>query len=645
MLAGIVQRTDFVGGDSVHQRRAVTNEDNVTAGRVVLLQNFKGRAAHRFERRNKDGVICHDADRKFFACDLTDLLGQQGFGDEVEVDQTCDQCVDEGAEVVFHLRANRFGHELRTEVQPIALNRMDDADIDQRLAAGQRRVDACEVIFNVGVFSVPRGLMTDGCGIVALGFPFHGNPVQMRNTDGNAESRLPVALELVTAEVEIPVGNAVQLGQHTLTSVLVNSGLCLLCGGQLDAVAEHINARQTELAVGAHCLTECGGLGKQRRFFHHVTGHVDAVIDTPLTAVVGKGFREAVADMVMIMVARNGDFAVRQIPEQLRDEGQKCIIVLCGKGFGQIGCPRQRDTAQIGCKIQRLLAGELRFICEDSGNGAVKFLTDGIGISIVRDMNELIDGFLGKRIDIGLTIVPWVVARGHQIRIPLGPCGIIVFADHGAGCKITVFVENNVIYRDQRGLACVECCFKINGIGNRRRCHAQMTGTQAVVLCDNTACGTGRPAILVIEPCKHVFFFCFFDTAADAIHEFLRQIRCRHTGAGVHVETAHTHFLHRVNFAVQMILFQRGIPCPERGTAVFGCRIFKKLFGKRFGLILFVKHMLPPVKLLALLYQILGRLSISFFKKICVRQKFCVLVLTKCVRRVTIGATDFRISF
>ena len=71
----------------------------------------------------------------------------------------------------------------------------------------------------------------------------------MRNTDCYAESRLPVTLELVTAEVKIPVGYAVKLRQHCFASELMNRGLALLCCCKTDIITQHVYSGNAECAV------------------------------------------------------------------------------------------------------------------------------------------------------------------------------------------------------------------------------------------------------------------------------------------------------------------------------------------------------------------------------------------------------------
>ena len=71
----------------------------------------------------------------------------------------------------------------------------------------------------------------------------------MRHTHRYTESRLPVAVEFVSSEVEVPVGDAVELGEHALIAELMRGGLSLLRGRVFLPRAEHINAGQPERAV------------------------------------------------------------------------------------------------------------------------------------------------------------------------------------------------------------------------------------------------------------------------------------------------------------------------------------------------------------------------------------------------------------
>ena len=138
----------------------------------------------------------------------------------------------------------------------------------------------------------------------------------MRNAHGNTQRRLPVSLQLVTAEVIVPVGNAVKLAHNALTTVLMSHRRRLLCGVKLAAVGKHVDSRQSKGAQRAHCLAYCGGLRPQRRFLHHMSRKRQPVRVAPIAYGVGKGGGKALAGVVVIMIpcVRN---ALGKLPDKL----------------------------------------------------------------------------------------------------------------------------------------------------------------------------------------------------------------------------------------------------------------------------------------------------------------------------------------
>ena len=74
----------------------------------------------------------------------------------------------------------------------------------------------------------------------------------MGDPNGDTQGCLPVTLELVAPEVKVPAGDTVEFAEDTLPAKLAGSGLGLLGGGEFEAVAQHIDARQLEAPVGPH---------------------------------------------------------------------------------------------------------------------------------------------------------------------------------------------------------------------------------------------------------------------------------------------------------------------------------------------------------------------------------------------------------
>ena len=100
-------------------------------------------------------------------------------------------------------------------------------------------------------------------------------------------------------------------------AVLVDGGLALLGGGELKAGAEHIDTGDTEAAVGAHTVTDSGGLGVEGGLLHHVARQLNAVGLAPIAAVVGEGLGEPLGDVVVVVVAGQGNLTIGKIPQKL----------------------------------------------------------------------------------------------------------------------------------------------------------------------------------------------------------------------------------------------------------------------------------------------------------------------------------------
>ena len=103
----------------------------------------------------------------------------------------------------------------------------------------------------------------------------------MRNTDCDTQGCLPVALHFMTAEVKIPVGNAIKLRKHPFFTVLVNGGLCLFCSGKFMMAAKDIDAGDAHFSVVTHNLTAGNGLLVKLGLTKIVAGEIYAVFIAP----------------------------------------------------------------------------------------------------------------------------------------------------------------------------------------------------------------------------------------------------------------------------------------------------------------------------------------------------------------------------
>ena len=195
------------------------------------------------------------------------------------------------------------GHVLRTVGEPVGFDRVDDADFDPGAAAGEGGVDPREVVGDHRIFLVPGGLVADRSRVVALGLARHRHPGEVRHADGHAERGLPVAMSLVSLEIEVPVGDAVQFGEDAAAAVLPRGALRLLGGGELISVAEHVDARKLERTVAAHRFAERAGLRFERVLFHHMARKADVVLFAPVADGVGESRGEPLRNMVVVAVA------------------------------------------------------------------------------------------------------------------------------------------------------------------------------------------------------------------------------------------------------------------------------------------------------------------------------------------------------
>ena len=230
------------------------------------------------------------------------------------------------------------------------------------------------------------------------------------DANGHAQRCLPVAVQLVTAEVEIPAGYAVKLTHHAGLAVLVHGGLALLGGGELKGSAKHIDTGNAKAAVGAHAIADRGGLRVQRRLFHHVAGQRNAVCLAPVTAGVGKCLGKAVTNVIVIVVTGRGDRATGEIPKQLGQVVDQRVTVSRLEGVLQIVGPGQVHVLLAVRKAQRALAHKLRLVCKDGGHHRAKTISNGLLIALMRYLNELVNGSLVKRIHVGLVVIPRGVA-------------------------------------------------------------------------------------------------------------------------------------------------------------------------------------------------------------------------------------------
>ena len=284
-------------------KRCVGDEFDKTVPAIFTDEpQFNRCFSYRLECGNDDNVVLHFADRNG-VCDLAAGIGEHRLADIVKVEPRKEKPSDKPLEILLELVSSLKSGSGGTPVQPIALYRVDNAYRHLGLASGECRVKSCKVILNVAVLSEPRRLIAYGCGIVTLCVTLHRYPRKVRYSYGYTESRLPISLEFMASEVEIPVRYSVKLGEHCLLAVLMHGGLRLLCGYELDLVDEHIYAGIAEIFIRSHRLAYCVRLLHKSGFLHHMSRKGQTVLIAPLAADLAERIGKALAGMIVIAVA------------------------------------------------------------------------------------------------------------------------------------------------------------------------------------------------------------------------------------------------------------------------------------------------------------------------------------------------------
>ena len=231
----------------------------------------------------------------------------------------------------------------------------------------------------------------------------------MRHTDSDAQSRLPVALDFVAAEIVSPAGYAVKFGEHAFPSKLVDCGLGLFGGGIFKAVAEHIDTGHLEAPVSPHGFAQSGSLAAEGRLLHHMAGKHQAVILAPFPAVIRKGLGKPLRNVVMVVVADDRYLPIRQFPKQLRQIFHQIFPVSRPEGIRQILTPGKDNIFFFHGEIQGVFMRKLGFIRKNRGNSAAKIPRNGLFIGFIGHFDKAVHGLFAQGIDISLVIVPRVV--------------------------------------------------------------------------------------------------------------------------------------------------------------------------------------------------------------------------------------------
>ena len=583
-----IQHSATVGGHGVFIFRCLAHKDQLAARLPEGLQSLQRGGAQRLAFGHDDHVVGHFAHLERSAC-LGALLRQQGLRNKVEVNAAAQQPAAHVGEALVHSGAHKLGLLRRAPMEPIALHRMDHAHTHHGHATGHGRSNAGKMILNGAVFLIPGGLVGDGGGIVTLGVALHGHPGEVRHAHRNTKGGLPVTMELVTTEIEIPTRHAVKLAHHTRPTVLVHRRLRLLCGGVFQTTAEHINAGNMESPIGAHSLAQRRRLRLQGGLLHHVTGQRHAVFFAPIAALICKGGGKQLCHQVVVVVTGEGNLPLRQIPQQLRQLIEEIVAVFGNKRLRNAVCPGQLHPLTAVGKGQRLLATELGLVGKDGGHGFAELVTHLTEIRLVGHLNEFFHCIGVQGIEIRLPVVPGVVSGDLPPNVPAPAHGLLTIRQASIGGQRAVFIQLHVKARHQKF---VRLSGGIPLVAGKK----QIALTVAAILGDDATRSTGGPSVLVVEPRQHILFLGVIHAGTDQPHIFLAQVLGLHARAHVHMEAAKTHFLKNIDLPQQLVLIKLAVPGPEGRAAILTARCLEKCVGKLFRcLVAIVNHILPPL--------------------------------------------------
>ena len=240
------------------------------AVRRKFLQNFKRTFAQTVDIRQNNRAVFHFADLEIFAV-FPVKFRQFRLANKVKINVVFEQniCNFKKIRVDFIARKKCFG--VGSAVHPVAFSGVDNADADNRFSTCQCGVEPCKVIFDKRIFLIPRRLIIYRRRVITLALTAHRKKCQVRNAERHAQSRLPVTLKFVVAEIKIPACDAVKLGHHTLSAVLIFCRLRLFCSLKLNSVAQKVNARNGERTVETHCFGSCARLNTNSVLLHQMS--------------------------------------------------------------------------------------------------------------------------------------------------------------------------------------------------------------------------------------------------------------------------------------------------------------------------------------------------------------------------------------
>ena len=130
------------------------------------------------------------------------------------------------------------------------------------------------------------------------------------------------------------------------------------------------------------------------------------------------GLGEPLCQMIVVMVAGQGDLPIRQFPEHLRQMIQETFPIGLAEGILKIIRIRNQHILFFFRLSKGLFVGKLGLIGKNGRNHPAEFFAHGLQIFLMGHFNKTFCGLLIQCIDIGFIVKPRTLRRQFQVGIP-----------------------------------------------------------------------------------------------------------------------------------------------------------------------------------------------------------------------------------
>ena len=131
----------------------------------------------------------------------------------------------------------------------------------------------------------------------------------------------------------------------------------------------------------------------------------------PLATAVGEGFNEAIANVIVVAVARKRGRAAGEIPNKLWEMRKDRFAVFCAVCFVKIVCPGESHLSFAIRVGKTAFARELRLVGKHRVDGLAELVAYRLFVGGVGNVNEPFGRFGVERVKVRLPVIPRRVSR------------------------------------------------------------------------------------------------------------------------------------------------------------------------------------------------------------------------------------------